>query len=417
MKILVLTDRYPTHNARGGAGTVAARLASGFEGSGHDVTVVTTKQERATDPGDDGQVTIEAVYAPHCPRFRAYYGIYNPSTVTEVGDFLDAYDPDVVHAHNVHEFLSYHTLKLAARRQIPTVLTFHDAMSITYGKLSHFVDETHDPKTRVQASAYRVGPRQRLRQGRTQYFPLRTPLVRRYVDRYVDRRIAVSRALRSALVTNGMPCDTVVHNGIDVDRFATGNPDAFRERFELGDARVILHGGRVGHMKGSGQLATVFGRLADQLENLKLVVTGETDGLAGLRDRASPHGDRIVEAGWISDDSMRDAYHAATVVATPSLYLDPFPTVNLEAMAAGTPVVTTCFGGGREVMVDGETGVVTNPLDTEHLAEALREVLVDSALRARLGNAARERIRSSFRLSQQVGSYFDCFEEVFRSTH
>ena len=86
----------------------------------------------------------------------------------------------------------------------------------------------------------------------------------------------------------------------------------------------------------------------------------------------------------------------------PSIYVDPFPTVVLEAMAAGKPVVATGFGGAREAVVDGETGYIVNPFDTEVFAEGLERLLRDSGLRREMGWRGRERVRRSFSLEQQV---------------
>jgi glycosyltransferase involved in cell wall biosynthesis len=410
MKICVLTDRYPTHNARGGAAMVAHRLAKSYEESGHEVVVITTKQTEDVAVNDESY-RIEAIHTEGFDRTRPARGIYNHSTVGVIESLLEQIQPDVVHAHNVHEFLSYYSLKLVKRRSIPLVLTFHDAMSVSYGKIKHFPTESHDPTERIESSALRVGFLRRLRQSRTQYLPFRTRLNRWYLNRYVDCGVSVSQILRRALRTNGVDCETVIHNGVDTKRFRTGDQHRFREQFGLGDSRIILHGGRVGYLKGSHHLGEVFGKLAADFDDIKLVITGAED-CKWVRDKVAPFEDRLVETGWISEELLLEAYRAATVVVSPSLYLDPFPTVNIEALASGTPVVTSCFGGGPEAVKHGETGIVTNPLDIDRFYDDMRQLLADTDRVATMGKNAAEDADSRFSLTRQSNEYLGIFDSL-----
>ena len=86
----------------------------------------------------------------------------------------------------------------------------------------------------------------------------------------------------------------------------------------------------------------------------------------------------------------------------PSICFDTFPTVNLEAMAARKPVVATCFGGSPEVVIDGETGYIVNPLDTELYTDRLARLLHDADLRAKMGEKGSERIHTQFSLLHQL---------------
>ena len=79
----------------------------------------------------------------------------------------------------------------------------------------------------------------------------------------------------------------------------------------------------------------------------------------------------LIFGGWLEGAELATAYRLADVVATPSVCFDSFPTVNLEGMAAGAPPVTTCFGGAKEAVIDGETGFVVNPFDTDTLSDRL----------------------------------------------
>jgi len=98
--------------------------------------------------------------------------------------------------------------------------------------------------------------------------------------------------------------------------------------------------------------------------------------------------------GYVSDPS--GYYHVMDVFALPT-YREGFPTVALEAAAAGKAVVTTRATGAVDAVVDGVTGLTVPVGDAPALAEALAEVLGDRALAARMGEAARDRAERDFR--------------------
>lgn len=406
MRICVLTDRYPPHT-RGGAEVIAAQLAEAYAARGHDVTVVTAVEDEA-DAGRRRRngVTVFAFAIPIVGPLRAYHSIYHPLSVRKIDSVIKRRDFDVVHAHNLHKFLSYHSLKLVKRWSIPVVLTYHDAMSVEYGRL---VPDEVPANGDVPPSAYRVSPWEQFKKRKVFYFPLRNRLNRAYLNGCVDVGVSVSEALQSALTVNGIRSDQVIHNGIDVAPYDDASASSFRTEFGLEDERVILYSGRASYYKGSDHLARAFARVAESSRNdVRLVVTGSrTEPVRRMQELAGRHADDVVATGWLDEEMLRSAYKAATVVATPSIYLDPFPTANLEAMAAGTPVVTTHFGGSSELVTDGETGLVVDPRDVSRLADALSGLISDPEQCRQYGANARRRVVSEFSLEEQVDAYED----------
>jgi glycosyltransferase involved in cell wall biosynthesis len=84
--------------------------------------------------------------------------------------------------------------------------------------------------------------------------------------------------------------------------------------------------------------------------------------------------------------------------------------VNLEAMAARKPVIATCHGGSPEIVQDGVTGYVINPFDTPQFAGRLVDVLSDTALQTRLGEAGYQRFLDEFtmeRFAERMSAIFD----------
>jgi glycosyltransferase involved in cell wall biosynthesis len=119
----------------------------------------------------------------------------------------------------------------------------------------------------------------------------------------------------------------------------------------------------------------------------RLVLAGRTS------PETSPESSAGVEfAGVLDPDEVQKLMTSASVVVVPSIVPDSCPTVVLEAMAAGRPVVATATGGIVDLVVDGHTGVLVPPGDAIALANALTSVLSDPARAARMGQAALEQV-------------------------
>jgi glycosyltransferase involved in cell wall biosynthesis len=150
---------------------------------------------------------------------------------------------------------------------------------------------------------------------------------------------------------------------------------------EVGEEAVppeVLYAGRLSAEKGVLELV-------EAARGLKLVVAG--DGPL----RAQVPGAR----GFVPHDELGRLYARAAVVACPSRR-EGFGVACLEAMAHGRPVVATDVGGLRDLVVDGETGIVVPPRDPAALRAGLERLLADRELRRRLGAAGLQRAQERF---------------------
>ncbi|MBI5957328.1 MAG: glycosyltransferase family 4 protein, partial [Chloroflexi bacterium] len=237
---------------------------------------------------------------------------------------------------------------------------------------------------------------------------------------YTDERIAVSAALKQALEANRLPPFEVVHNGIDPATFNVSDVgiEILRRRFRLNGRRVILFGGRLSHQKGDQQLLAALRRIKRSVPDVALLVLSPaTDYVHRMIAENPDLANEIVLGGWLHGAELASAYRLADAVAVPSVCFDSFPTINLEAMAAGTPPVTTCFGGAPEAVIDGETGFVVNPYNTEALADRLTRLLTDEPLRRRLSEAGKNHIRQCFTLTHQVEATLAVYERALAKQH
>ena len=263
---------------------------------------------------------------------------------------------------------------------------------------------------------YRLPPLYNLRQNRFRYNPFRNLVITRYLKRYAHVLTVPSRALAQAWLANAMPAPEVVHNGIDTrgvgfaeyaERVA-----ALRKSLDLEDKQVILIAGRLTREKGMLHLFSALDQLRQHLPTARLLVLTARESARQLPEKYQHLRPLVCKGGWLSGEDLRAAYQLADIVTVPSIYLDPFPTVNLEAMALGKPVIATCFGGSKEVVVDGETGFIVNPFDTATFAERLERLLRDESLRRTMGERGRQRILDQFSLTQQVEHMVSIYERA-----
>jgi glycosyltransferase involved in cell wall biosynthesis len=103
-------------------------------------------------------------------------------------------------------------------------------------------------------------------------------------------------------------------------------------------------------------------------------------------------------------------FRSLDVFAIPSVEGDTIPQVLMQALAMGIPVVSTTVGSIPDVVIDGRTGFVVPPRDAGALAEGIRALLADSALRARMGTEGRALVEQSYSIEKML----DRMEAVYR---
>jgi glycosyltransferase involved in cell wall biosynthesis len=176
--------------------------------------------------------------------------------------------------------------------------------------------------------------------------------------------IAVSESLAAEARELGARDVRVIPNGVDV-------PSSVGEE---ADPPEVLFVGRLSAEKGIEDLVAAA-------NGLNLVVVGD----GPLRDRVP------AALGFVPREEVERRYERAAVVACPS-HREGFGLACAEAMAHGRPVVASAVGGLRELVADGETGLLVPPGDRAALRDAVRSLLADPERRRRMGAAGRERI-------------------------
>ena len=227
----------------------------------------------------------------------------------------------------------------------------------------------------------------------------------RFVARQVFRRARVVTACSSDLAERAVRLGAdaarveVVPYGVDVERF---RPDPssrtkLRSQLQLTDRAVlVVAAGRLVRKKGFEYLIDAIGQLP-ALSPLVLALAGEGDLRAELESRiaAVGSGSRVRLLGNQTQDEVAGWLAAADIIAVPSVRddsgnVDGLPNVVLEALASGTPLVTTMAGGIGAVVESGKTALVVPERDPAALAQAIGALAADPEQRSRIGRAARD---------------------------
>lgn len=196
----------------------------------------------------------------------------------------------------------------------------------------------------------------------------------------------------------------VVPLGTDPDLF---RPDpagaaAFRERRGLPDGRWLVTVARLVPHKGIDTGIEVLARLVDEYPDLRYAVIGRGAYVDSLRALADELGvaDRVHLLTDVNDAELPAAFAMASVYLGLSretgLDAEGFGIALLEAGASAVPVVAGASGGIADAVAEGETGILVTPGDPEPAADAVRHLLADRTLAARLGGAGRERVVRGF---------------------
>jgi len=240
---------------------------------------------------------------------------------------------------------------------------------------------------------------------RSSYWQLRA------LARKVDRYLAVSGEIAAELVERlGWPAEKVevVYNAVDVERAAVAAPPGLRAQLGGSETRpLVLTPARLNAQKGHGVLLEAIAEVPDAL----FLLAGDGPERGALEARAAELGvaERVRFLGRRED--VPQLLAACDVFALPSLYEGSSLAV-LEAMAAGTAIVSSAIGGTEELIEDGRSGLLVAPGDAPALAAALRRVLGDPALREGMAARARERVDAGLRREQNAVRAAEIYREL-----
>lgn len=329
-------------------------------------------------------------------RFFDAEGLGSPFATRKLIKAIERVQPDIIQLHNIHDhWLNYPSLfKYLETIDIPIFWTFHDCWAFT-GGCPHFVTINCE-RWKTDCSACPMNRSVFNRASKN--FKLRSRIAERFCDRL--HIVSVSNWMDS-LVGQSIYRNShhsVIYNGIDISAFSTDGNKNNQCRSIVGVSNVW------NDAKGLGD----FIKLRDLLpSDIGITLVGLTEA----QIRSLPEGIKgITRTQNVAE--LADIYRQATVFVNPT-YNDSFPTVNLEALACGTPVVTYRTGGSPEA-VDEKTGIVVEKGDLNALVHSINEILNHPE---KYNNTnCRKRAETHFNKDIQFTKYIDLYEEILNQT-
>jgi glycogen(starch) synthase len=385
MRILLLAQFLPP--VSGGEERHVWNLARALASRSHDVTLLgfATDAEVAGETMEEGVRIVRVRTA--ASRLPVLYSdpqrphalpLPDPVVSRAIRQELQAGRFDVVHAHN---WIVNSALGPVARARVPLVMTLHDYSHICATKrlMEHGKRRCPGPSPKRCLSCA------------TDHYGPANGVVTVAANAYSARRrakgiieaAAVSSAVAEAVALPGGGWlhrsrlnARVIHNFIPDEIVLDDIPET------LPDAPLLF----VGDLSPDKGVQTLLDAYALLESPPRLVLAGRS-----AEDWRFPPG-----ADWVGPlphAEVVELFRSARAVVVPSVWQDPCPTVVLEAMAAGRPVVAAASGGIVDMVVDGRTGRLVPPGDVNALAAALSQVLADPLAAKAFGEAGRDRAR------------------------
>ncbi len=322
--------------------------------------------------------------------------IYNGTSQRALARLLESEQPDLVHLHNPYPLLSPWVVRTAHKAGVPVLQTVHNYRQVCapglYFRDGHVCHDCRGralPLPAIRHACYRGS--------RPQSAIMATTLaVHRGTWRSVERYIALTDAIKDHLRDYGIPADRI-----------SVKPNAIPDPGEAGQpGDGFLFAARLSAEKGLGLLLDAWRGHGDgELGTLRIAGDGPLRPLAEAA--AAQRGD-VTYLGPLDRDGTLAEIGRAACVVTPSTWHDVLPTIVLEALASGRPVLGTSLGGIPYLV--GDAGWITEP-DRDAIAAGLK---LAHAGAGSLRSIARRRYEQSFAPVVLVRRLIDIYTEVIR---
>ncbi|MBI2933183.1 MAG: N-acetyl-alpha-D-glucosaminyl L-malate synthase BshA [Planctomycetes bacterium] len=354
----------------GGSGVVASELGAALATRGHRVHVFSYRQPFRMQPRSE-RFTFHPIRIPEYPLLE--YPSYGMAAACALAEAARSFALDVIHAHYAypHAVSAYLACRMLGARAPRTVTTLHGTDIALVGQDASF------------ACLTRFGIRQS------------------------DAVTAVSEFLRGRTQSSleAAADIRVIPNFVDTDHFKPGR--------HLHDVPIIVHVSNFRPVKRSADALRAFS-LARRKRPARMLFVGDGPEAPAVKELARRLGvaDDVQFGG--EDRDIEGVLSQASVLLSTSEF-EGFGLASLEAMACEVPVVATNAGGLPEVVADGQTGFLVPVGDVDAMAQRMLDLLDDSTLARRMGEAGRARAHDVFRPEVVVPRYEGLYDELLSS--
>lgn len=327
--------------------------------SGYEVHILTQTVAGKNEYEETNGLKIHRIK----PLFKSFKALVTPNIQLKINDI----SPDIIHiqgpAPGMVDFIS-------KNKRTRIIMTCHNGLDLNFNAMYKYL-----------ASAYRIF-----------FFP-------RVVSK-LDRFILLSAALRdsSKLFANVPPEKiTIIPNGVDIGKFSPGdkNKNEYKRHLNINTTflGIFVASMEPAHFyKGVAYLLQAISLLKGNLDiNFCLIGEGELKQKYIEIAQSLGISNKVRFPGKVDDCDLVNYYRAADFFILPSTSVEFMPLVMIEAMACGTPVITTRLPGPMDIITEGYNGCIVKPRDSQALAKTIEEIISDeNKLKQMQINARRE---------------------------
>jgi len=370
---MIISTAFPPEE---GIGNYVYGLSQQLIRKGHQVTLFTRGSfPKVQKESIDGITVIKAPFFPLYPLYVHLHEVMLNSVFQKMEDEFD-----LVHIHS--------PLCPMVKTSLPIVATIHTPMMVD---TQMRYDEAGDVHSKIEHLM-----------GRTVSYHFEQKLID-----HAQKITTVSHSVREELESYGLEKESidVIGNGVDEKLFVPSG--------ERSETPMILYTGRIDYRKGLYDLIDSSRIICQMHPDVKFVITGKGHLLEKLQSKVDSLGlrDHFDFVGFVSKSDLIRLYQQATLYVLPSHY-EGLPTVLLEAMACGAPVVATAVSGNLDVIEDGVNGLLVPSKQPRKIAEAVHSILEDQSLQNQLSAMARKTIEQKFTWDIISDSYQKIYEEL-----
>jgi glycosyltransferase involved in cell wall biosynthesis len=374
------------HQASGGALHVLEQEAELLRGAGHEVDQLL---EPAAEDSGRGPVSMGVA------------SVWNRSAARALEEKIAQFDPDVVHVHTPFPLQSPVVFRVAHRMGRPTVTTVHGYRYSCVGGLC--LRDGKPCEDCVGSTLKLSGIRHRCyHDSLGASAALTVSLVGHRaigtLTKHVDRYIALTGFGRDLLIRDGIPAAKVV-----VKPNAVPDPGEPVPQDQRGGYALFV--GRLVEEKGIRTLLDAWRELPPGLD---LYIAGDGP-LRDVVDRAAAENPAVHVLGWCDADQVAKLQARASLTLVPSEWYEAGPLVILQALAAGTPVLTSDLPNLSESLLEHDAGRSFRRADPANLAQVAGEMLTDEPARSATG----VRARALYDLKHTPARALEALEEIY----
>jgi len=383
MKVCFISFEYPP-KMWGGLGVYADQLVKGLKDKGIDVLTITRGDKNRYGERIFRIVTPEVLY------WQRFFFI--KTAISLFRRLNKSWKFDLVHLNGAYP--------IARGLKLPTVCTFH-ATNFTQIKSSFRM--LGSVKTTESISALVL---------RNPIGTLCDILSAQLSDKIICPSPSIAREIQRYCFVNEEKLH-VVPNGISIKAFdgVKAFDPTLLEKYGLEKDNFVLYVGRLIFLKGVDYLIRAFGIARKKCKDLKLVVMGSGPCESHLKDIARDM-EGVLFIGHVDSPNIkRLLYESCLTVVVPSMH-ETLPTVVMESMTYGKPVIATNVGGNPFMVKNGKNGFLVAPKDTEGMSQFIKILYENPDLRKKMGAYGRELAEKNFSYEKMTTETLKVYESL-----